>query len=100
MTKKDRQKDSSVLNRMDESIHILQKTDSDESVLFLLDRWLGEMNLRLAHVFAGGYGDAALLVTTKLLWAKKLSNSSLGLIRSGPSQSYQCTRSFEQAKVL
>ena len=61
MTKKDRQKDSSVLNRMDESIHILQKTDSDESVLFLLDRWLGEMNLRLAHVFAGGYGDAALL---------------------------------------
>ncbi len=50
-----------MLNRMDESIHILQKTDSDESVLFLLDRWLGEMNLRLAHVFAGGHGDTTLL---------------------------------------
>ena len=62
MTKKDRQKkDSSVLNRMDESIHILQKTDSDESVLFLLDRWLGEVNLRFAHIFAGGHGNAALL---------------------------------------
>ena len=30
-------------------------------MLFLLYRWFGEVNLRLAHVFAGGHGDAALL---------------------------------------